>query len=593
MKALKRFFSIVRAKNARGLILLVIVIFNICLWLGSSVLAYLCSPGTYGDLVSSLWKSGITWMLEPGFYDPSVSYSLRILSIVVILTSMITFSGGIIGYVASLFSSIIEQSESGRSKLFIYDHILILNWNAKAIELIADYGYDEGKTHIVVLSSYNKSEIEKDIERKLYEKKIHHGKIKVIVREGEVLSKSDLAKAHIEQAKAIIILSEEQEQHQNLKYQDMMAIKTLMLMNDFDIHPNQTIIVEVKSKQSKIMISNYISQNTKFKNQIITIISDEMMGRLIAQSIIMPSLSDVYLELFSFKGAEFYTIPYENENEYLKTHSHAIPIFGIGESLYVLAESPEHVKMKRAIPFSIHKSLTIKQQPKPSKMHIVIFGKNNKLDYILDSIELYKKESKANIKITQFSLDQINHLTKEMEEIEKIDTILILSNDALEQRDYDVDVLLTLLMTQDIVKKHEAKIVIELLDPKHYDIAKSYRVTNTIISNEYISKMMTQLSKNRKLFPLYQDLLTYDDADSKDETYEIYAYQAKEVIQEKFPMSFQNKAEFIYSIHCSTHGEFKAIGIVREGKTEILKGNLDKEEQFIVKENDIIVMICK
>lgn len=77
-------------------------------------------------------------MLEPEFYDPNVDYSIRIFSIFVILTSMITFSGGIIGYVASWFSSIIEQSEVGKNKLFIYDHILILNWNAKAVELISD-----------------------------------------------------------------------------------------------------------------------------------------------------------------------------------------------------------------------------------------------------------------------------------------------------------------------------------------------------------------------------------------------------------------------------------------------------------------------
>jgi hypothetical protein len=156
MKFIKRYLSIAREKHTRGLILLVIVVFNILLWLVSSLLAYLLSPGQYGDVLSSLWNSGITWMLEPGFYDPTVDTSIRILSIIVILTSMITFSGGIIGYVASLFSSIIEDAETGQSKLFIYDHILILNWNPKALELIVDYCYDDNTTHIVVLSSHDK-----------------------------------------------------------------------------------------------------------------------------------------------------------------------------------------------------------------------------------------------------------------------------------------------------------------------------------------------------------------------------------------------------------------------------------------------------
>ncbi|MGD9604966.1 MAG: hypothetical protein AB7V00_02270 [Bacilli bacterium] len=593
MKAIKRFFSIIRAKNARGLILIIIVIFNIFLWFGSSTLAFLFSPGTYGDFITSLWKSGITWMLEPGFYDPSVDHSIRILSIIVILTSMITFSGGIIGYVASLFSAIIEQSESGKSRLFIYDHILILNWNAKAVELITDYGYDEGNTHIVILSAHNKKEIESEIDRKLFDKRINNRKIKVIVREGEVLSKSDLVQVHIEQAKAVIVLCDEFDKSDNQKYQDITSIKTLMLMNDLKIPPEQTIIVEVKSKISKEMINNYISQNTKFKNQIITLIPDEMMGRLIAQSILMPSLSDVYLELFSFKGAEFYTIPQEEPNTFLKTHSHAIPLFTIDDSLYLIAESHHCISIKREEPITSFQQLNIKMHPKTSKMHIVIFGKNNKLEFILDSIRQYEKESKANIRITHFDSFQASSIVEEIKDDDTIDTILILSDDKLEKKDFDVDVLLTLLMTQDLAKKYQAKIVIELLEPKHYDIAKSYRVTNTIISNEYISKMMTQLSKNRRLNVLYQDLLTYDDDSLANETYEIYAYVAKEVFQEKFPIVFPDKFQLIYSVYESSQEEFKVIGIVKNGITSIFKGNLDKKEDLIIEENDIIIMICR
>ena len=56
-------------------------------------------------------------------------------------------------------------------------------------------------------------------------------------------------------------------------------------------------------------------------------------------------------------------------------------------------------------------------------------------------------------------------------------------------------VLVTLLTIQDLASKHQAEVIIELLDPRHYDIAQSYRIDNTIVSNEYISRMMTQLSK--------------------------------------------------------------------------------------------------
>ncbi|MDD4212692.1 MAG: hypothetical protein PHY42_04780 [Bacilli bacterium] len=65
MKRFKQWVSIQKFKNARLLLLAGIVIFNICLWFFSSILAYIITPGTYGTITKALWESGITWMLEP------------------------------------------------------------------------------------------------------------------------------------------------------------------------------------------------------------------------------------------------------------------------------------------------------------------------------------------------------------------------------------------------------------------------------------------------------------------------------------------------------------------------------------------------
>jgi hypothetical protein len=593
MKFIKRYLSIAKEKHTRGLILLVIVVFNILLWLVSSLLAYALSPSHYGDVLSSLWNSGITWMLEPGFYDPTVDYSIRILSIIVILTSMITFSGGIIGYVASLFSSIIEEAETGQSKLFIYDHILILNWNPKALELIVDYCYDDNTTHIVVLSSHDKKAIEDEISKKLYDQKDKYQKIQVIVRQGDVLSRKDLEENHIETAKSIIILDDEINEINNDQHQDIFAIKTLMLLNQFDIKPDQTIIVEINSALSKHMIDTYISKTMKLSNQMVTILPDELMGRLIAQTILMPALNDVYAELFSFKGAEFYTIPLTDPLEYMRTHHKAIPIYGLGDHLFVMAESHKATNETRINPLTAYQKINIHEQSRYHDRHLVVIGKNNKLTYILDSIKYYERENNTKVHITQIDEVAVNDLCKVLETIEKIDTILILSDDQLEVKDYDSDVLITLLLTQDIVKKHNADVVIELLNPKHYEIAKCYNVTNTIISNEYISRIITQLSKNRTLYPLYMDLLTYDPEDAEEETYEVYAYKASDIFGGSFPKQFNSKAEFIYSCYQSSNTSFVVIGLYQSTQKTIFKGNLDEKQSIVIEPSDTIIAICK
>ena len=51
------------------------------------------------------------------------------------------------------------------------------------------------------------------------------------------------------------------------------------------------------------------------------------------------------------------------------------------------------------------------------------------------------------------------------------------------------------------------KIVVELLDPKHHDVIKSFGVHNVIISNRLTSKMITQFSFESSLYGLFLELL--------------------------------------------------------------------------------------
>jgi len=180
-----------------------------------------------------------------------------------------------------------------------------------------------------------------------------------------------------------------------------------------------------------------------------------------------------------------------------------------------------------------------------------------------------------------------------MDSNEKIDHIVILSEDHLSPEEYDSDVLLTLLMTQELAKKHHAEIIIELLDPRHYDIAQSYNVNNTIISNEYVSHMMTQLSKNRHLYDLFIDLLTYDAYDSEQETYEVYAYPAQDILKTSLPLTFKSKADMIYSFYMSGEQSYILIGLSKKDHFEIFKGDLDPEEAITIEEDDELILICK
>ncbi len=371
---------------------------------------------------------------------------------------MITFSGGIIAYMASLFASVIDAARQGRNKAYLYDHILILNWNHKALELINDYGHDDETTTVVIMSDREKEEIERNLKRKLTENR-HRGqkRLNIIVRQGDVFSKSDLEDVSASRARAVIVLSDEEAARGQMTYhKDILAMKTVMLVCSLETTIEQTVIVEIKDPDSAALIKNKIGKETPGNIHILTIMPDELMGRLIAQTLLMPALNNVYQELFSFDGAEFYAIEERDVKDYLLTHDKAIPIYTLEGKTYVLAENRDDIHSLRRIGPADPKPLKIRSYTRYQPLNLVIFGTNRKLDYILDSIRLFERENQAKVEVTMVSSNDAKTIREQTGAIDKIDTILILSEDFLMDQDVDSEVLVTLLMIQDVAREHSA-----------------------------------------------------------------------------------------------------------------------------------------
>ena len=113
-------------------------------------------------------------------------------------------------------------------------------------------------------------------------------------------------------------------------------------------------------------------------------------------------------------------------------------------------------------------------------------------------------------------------------------SILILSDDLAPIRDIDAQALAGLVYVQDIINKRlksdphfdkeSIDVIVEIIDPKHHDVVNSYSINNVVISNRYISKMITQIGEKDALFEFYKDMLTYDtNASSGYESKEVYA----------------------------------------------------------------------
>ena len=119
---------------------------------------------------------------------------------------------------------------------------------------------------------------------------------------------------------------------------------------------------------------------------------------------------------------------------------------------------------------------------------------------------------------------------------------MILSNDEATNEEVDAEALTNLVYVQEIIRNMQEKdpafnkdridVIVEIIDPKHFDVVKDYSFNNVVISNRYISKMITQIGEKDAIFNFYNDVLSFDSETGKYESKEIYAKRVSTFFEE-------------------------------------------------------------
>ena len=622
---IKEWFSIQLVKNPGRMILAVILIFNVLFFLLSAlVISSLSLEGTEKMSFVEAAFCTITMILDAGciqFVVADIGESgvlITIFCLIVVIIGMISFTGAVIGYVTNYISSFIENANTGRRKLNLNNHFVILNWNSRASEIINDMLYNEEKQKIVVLVQSRKREIEKEIEERVadtinrengairkkyaslpfFARKILTFKnrfkknVIVIVREGDVFSSKQLNDISLSQARAVIILGndsnnnvckfEQKEKDEQFSKGNSHTIKTLMQVSDITADEqsadNQKIVVEITDAWTLGLVQKIIkAKQVEGKCNIVPVKVNEVLGQILSQFCLMPDLNGVYSELFSTKGSEFYSAEHCDQDEitfakeYLKNHNHAIPITTMknGEKTYAffVADGEKDVYKKSSVKTSDY-SVLLKKDYWIETKNVIILGHNSRSKHIMAGFEAFsnewKKDENEIVRIVVIddkkNLEKMNYYKDYPFVIKTVEadvydkdiicsaiedfvskfneetSVLILSDDSVLNEDKDAKALANLVYVRDIIANkvtsdgsfdpESISVIVEIIDPKHHDIVNSYSVNNVVISNRYISKMITQISEFEALYDFYNDILSYDDGTSLE-------YNSKEVYVKK------------------------------------------------------------
>ncbi len=625
-KKLTEWFSIQRIKNPGRMVLTVILLFNIIFFLFAAVaISALSLDGTEQMGFVEAAFCTLTMILDPGciqFVVADIGQAgvvITLFCLFVVIVGMISFTGSVIGYVTNYISNFIENANTGRMKLHISNHFVILNWNSRASEIVNDMLYCEEKCKVVVLVPSRKEEIEKEIEERLadtiarenlaisktfaklsffnrffaIQKNRFKKNVTVIVREGDVFSSKQLNDISLEKAKSVIILAndinntickfEHKERIEENSRGNSQTIKTLMQVSDITASEtsadNQKIIVEITDKWTLELVNKIIeTKQVDGKCNIIPVKVNEILGQLLSQFCLMPELNSAYSELFSNRGVEFHSIPHKKcddesfISDYLSNHNHALPVTvmqGDDDKAYAfyVAEEDKDIKKISTINRSDY-CVSLNKNYWMERKNVIILGHNSICRSIMAGFESFSSEwKKGEDEILRIividdkeSLKKMNYyreypfvvetveaevydkelicstIERFVSENEEDTSVLILSDDAALNEDIDAKALANLVYVRDIITSKTKEnpmfdaesidVIVEIIDPKHHDIVNSYSVNNVVISNRYISKMITQISEFEALFDFYNDILSYDEESSQ-------CYCSKEIYVKK------------------------------------------------------------
>ena len=633
----REWFSIKVSQQPGQVVLFAILVFNLLFFLVGALVIMILAGQNEMSFFEALYCT-ITMILDAGCIEAVVGdvgaagYLIPIICIGIVIIGMITFSGAVIGYVTNYISGFIENSNSGNTSINVSEHVIILNWNSRASEIINDFLYAEHDQIIVVLSDMDKDEITREVGEKLqdtirqentrlkrdlagrpfFERNLSYNRRKlknnltVVVRQGDIFSANQLHNISLLSAKSVIILDDEQAGSKKGQTEgNSKTIKALMQVADIvskDIsRDNQRIVVEINDDWTEELVGKIIRYKQIYRKcTIVPIRVNVLLGQLLSQFSVMPNLNLAYRELFSNKGATFYVDELKTEDptayitDYINTHDKAIPLVSRqveGHNyFYYAASSPEDLKHTTTVPAKdIGAKLNLDYWL--DKKNILILGHNSNCTEMMKSFQSFSNE--WNYRDTGEQILNIN-IIDDAENLKKMDfykeypfvtktiaasifdkdlmckaierfftdnkgdiSVLILSDDMVDTNEQDSAALANLVYIQEIISDRAAAdvnfnpdridIVVEIVNPRHHDIVNSYSVRNVVISNRYISKMITQIGEKDAIFDFYNEILTYDDADAEVfNSEEIYIKKADTFFDEIPPEC--SPRDLIYSV---------------------------------------------
>jgi len=487
---------------------------------------------SFGDI---LWGN-LMRTLDPGTMGGDSGWGFRIFMLIITIGGLIIVAS-LIGIISGAFDSKVEELRKGRSKVLEKDHTLILGWNSKVFPIVSEICIaNESRRNAVIVVLADKDKVEMEDELRAMVGKT--GKTKIICRTGDPMNLTDLEIANPANARSIILLAGDDSPDP-----DADVIKTaLALTNNPRRKAEKFHIVGELEDAASLEAATLVG-----RDEAHWVLGDDLIGRITVQSCRQSGLSVVYSELLDFDGDEIYFT--EQPSLYGMTYFDAqlafadSTVMGLvkagsvilnpaadtryesGDQLIVIAEDDSAIRLATpGVPDAAAVSTTKALKPKPERT--LVLGYNSGLTRMLEELNEYVATGSKvtvladvdkpdfpkfdNLTIEFRRGDSTNRAILDSLKVESFNHIIVLAYKGLDIQRADGKTLITLLQLRDIEDRAgvDLNIVSEMLDDRNRELAEVTNADDFIVSDKLISLMLSQVSENKKLTQVFDDLFS-------------------------------------------------------------------------------------
>lgn len=507
--------------------------------------------------------------------DTAPGWSFRAVMFVLTVVGLLVVSA-LIGLLTSGLVAKLEELRRGRSFVLEEDHTLILGWSPAVFTVVSELAIaneHRKRPRIVILADRDKVEMETELATKVPEM----GRTRVICRTGSPIDLDDLGIVNPNAARSIIVLAPDGEDA------DTQVIKTILaLVNGPDRKVGPYHIVAEIREPKKREVAQLVGGD-----EVEVVLASEVITRLTVQTCFQSGLSIVYQELFDFDGDEIYL----HEEPLLAGHTFAdalkafdkSAVIGLrfaadgrnelnppmdtvlapGDQLFAIAKDQQSVRLTSLVPPPVDPSRVKDSQTHTASgpRRTLILAWNHRVPFIIREMDYYVEpgsevtvvadvpEPEAAVEALKPFLhnqsvmfwrgDTTDRNTLEALDIYTYNHVIVMGyTEHLGHEEADARTLVTLLYLRQLVENSRAKvnIVSEMLNVRNRELARVTKVDDFIVSSKLVSLIMSQVSENKHLNAVFQDLL---DAEGQ----EIYLKPASDYVDCGSPVNFYTVVE--------------------------------------------------